>query len=119
MKLILARHRYTYKLNIAAGKLSDVRAIDDQGETIGTPTGSLSAGSKEQTVTIQVDQAAYGVSLWAFTTDSKVEVSYNIASTTLPAGGPTQTAKPNAAVRVTAQKGAIFALAGAAAVLCL
>ena len=69
---------YSFKLTVGAGTLTDVRAIDGEGETIGSPAGSLKAGSGEQVVAIQVKEAAYGVSLWAFTEDTKVAVAYNV-----------------------------------------
>ena len=57
-------------------------AVDDSGETLLTVEGGLGPGSESQVVSFQIDEEAYGVALWAYTTDDDVSVSYNM---TVPA----------------------------------
>ena len=87
---------YTYQLAIGTVTLTDVRAIDGDGDTVGVPAGNLKAATDKQTVTIQVGKPAYDVALWAFTRDTKLSVSYNVTySQATSSPSPSSTTSPS------------------------
>ncbi|KAH8705657.1 hypothetical protein BGW36DRAFT_422202 [Talaromyces proteolyticus] len=80
---------YTYNLNIHSGNFPTAMAVDSEGFILYEVPGGLTAKTTDQIVTFQVDDFEISVSLWAFTSDTEVSVSYNISSEPLPSGNST------------------------------